>query len=100
MNKKLGIIERTKKWWNDLDCEEQGVVKGTIVGSVVATILSVITAKKAYGKEIDRLWEYSNEECLKNYHRSLKDGEMKGYYNLLTKPENAMKKMGMDVYKF
>ena len=91
--KRKNIFSRIKDWWNELSQVDQAYLKGSLIGGISAAVGAAVTSNYLYSKKEAANAVLTDELCVEAYNRGLKDGEMKGYYNLLVRPEHAFKKM-------
>lgn len=96
MKEKKNIFQRIKNWWDSLAPEDKGLIKGMVIGGISATTGAMLSTAHQMKKQIAIDSQITEDMCSDAYWQGLKDGEIKGYYNLLVNTdEHAFKKMGM-----
>ena len=99
--KKFNLKEWIKEKWNGMTEREKGVLIGSFFGSFIATVVGGTVANRKEKAMLEAATAVCNERSKAAYQKGLKDGELGGYYKLLTDPESAFKKMGCtDIHKF
>ena len=99
MEKKKHFIDRLKEKWGNLSDEAKCAIVGLIAGiGITSGVAAGVGAFKI------RKFEQKSDAELKlaidlAYKDGINRGETQAYYNLLTNPKNAFKRMGLENIK-
>lgn len=101
--KKENIFKKLKQKWDELDRQSKGVFIGSFLGSFVTAFGGSMIYNHREKVMADAAADMCKQKSYESYSKGLKDGQIQAYYELLTKPETAFKKMGFkdkDIVKF
>lgn len=98
--KKPKFISWLQEKWENCSDSTKGLITGAIAGAVGATTGCILAGRHKEEAWIQASNDICDEESKAAYQRGLRDGEMHGYYKLLTDPDSAFRKMGMEPKHF
>lgn len=89
-----------KNWikdsWNSMNDSTKGACIGSFAGAAITSIISAVIIHKRENAMLNIQDELCASERKLGYQCGIKDGQAKAYFELLTAPEKAFKRMGFD----
>lgn len=99
MKEKKNIFKRVKDWWDNLAPEDRACAVGSVIGGFLSAVGACAIEQHIHRRDDEINAQIAEQASIEAYRRGLKDGEMRGYYNLLVNTDHAFKKMGIEDVK-